>query len=666
MDDTLTGGQRATLRALCDTIVPRIERTADPHGFWARRATDLGIERYVEGYLATLRPAGRAGMQALLDGLAMQDFAGAPSDLSREQILTNTALGSSAAGAGIGGLRSLILMFFYGASDSVTGLNPNWTQLGYPGPHTVPAKVPKALTPLVPAGDLELTADACIVGSGAGGAVIAAELARRGLSVVVLEAGGYYTETDFTQRELDAYRELYWRQGPNASADGNVIVTAGATLGGGTVVNWTNCVRTPDSVRREWAQEFGLRGVDGPEFDAHIEAVSIRIGANGDCSDLNRGQERLVAACDELGWKHHCTIRNADPATYSPQTAGYLGFGDQSGSKRSADKTWLADAAQFGAKILARTTARRVLVEGGRAAGVEATYADPATGAAAAVTVRAPRVIVAAGALESPALLLRSGIGGPAVGKYLRLHPCPAVVAMQAGDMKAWWGVPHAMICDQFAEPPNGYGFLIEGTHYSPALGAAATPWTSGRAHKELMAESRRGVTTIGLLRDHGYGRVSLDRAGEVRVNYAVTDDVDVRNFRLTLEAQVRLAHATGAAAIYVVAPGPPCWRFGDDLEAFIAQVQALPVGLGGVQPFSAHQMGSCRMGTDPQTSVANTNGELHDTPGVWIGDGSAFPSASGANPMITIMALARRTAAAIAPPERSGNGATATLQGVR
>ena len=658
MADVLTSDQRATLRAFCDTIVPPIDCADDPTGFWARRATDTGVDQYVEGYLATLAADRRADLTMVLDGLAMQDFASAPSDLSREQILTEMNQSSSQAALALEALRSLILLFYYGITDPLTGQNPNWTQLAYPGPLRPPPMTPKELSTIVPNEDLEAQADACVIGSGAGGAVIAAELARRGLSVVVLEAGGYHNEADFAQLELKAYQDLYWRGGPTLSADGNIMLLAGATLGGGTVVNFTNCVRTPDRVRREWANDYHLDGVDGPEFDAHLDAVLARIGATDECSDLNPAQERLVEGCTRLGWKHKRAVRNTDPATYSPDTAGYLSFGDQSGSKRSADKTWLVDALQHGAAILTRTHAQRVLVQNGRAAGVEALYADPTTGKSASITIHAPRVVIAAGALESPALLLRSNIGGPAVGNYLRLHPLPVVTAVHAGDMKNWWGAPHAMICDEFANPDDGYGFLIEGANYAPALAGAATPWTSGRAHKERMADASRGVVTISVLRDRGYGRVAIDPAGEAVITYAITDDLDRKNYCKALDAQLRLGSVTGATAMFAGgAADLPHWRAGDDLEAFSARLHRAPVGPTGLRPFSAHQMGSCRMGPDPWTSVAKPSGELHDTPGVWIGDASAFPTALGVNPMVTIMALARRTATAMAASVHTVDG---------
>ncbi len=174
-------------------------------------------------------------------------------------------------------------------------------------------------------------------------------------------------------------------------------------------------------------------------------------------------------------------------------------------------------------------------------------------------------------------------------------------------------------------------------------------PFTSGEQHKQLMHPFKHGASFIGLLRDHGAGMVTVDDAGQAVPLYSLTDELDVRNTRRAIEAQIRLHHAAGAREIAALAGGLPRWGAGADLDAFIERCQRIPLRAGGFRLFAAHQMGSCRMGSDPQTSVANPWGELHNTPGVWIGDASAFPTASGTNPMITVMALARRTAEAIA-----------------
>jgi choline dehydrogenase-like flavoprotein len=641
---SLSDSQRATLRLFCDTVVPRIERDPDPLGFWARTASDLGVPDAAEQMIATLDDELRAGLCELLDAIDSQGMARMPSQASREQVLRNMSLASPEAAGGIQALVAMTLFLAYGMPDPQTGRNPNWDVFGYPGPTSAPPQVPKPIEPLVPDDGQTLEADVVVVGSGAGGSVIAATLAQAGRKVIVLEAGGYHNESDFLGLELPAYQEMFWRGGPTPTADGNVSLQAGSTLGGGTVINWTNCLRTYPWVREQWAREFGLEGVDGPDYERHLDAVLERIGATDALSDLNGPQQRMKAGCEALGWDFRKVVRNANPDRYAYESAGHLGFGDQSGSKNSADKTWLLDAVQNDAEVLVRTRADRVLVDGGRAAGVEATYDG-----ARKVTVRAPQVVVACGALESPALLLRSGIGGPAVGQYLRLHPAIALLGTYGEETNAFLGAPHAGLSHEFENVEDGYGFLIEAAQYTTGITGSAVPWTSGAEHKQLMTMVSKGASFICLLRDRGYGRVVIDAHGESVPFYEVTDELDQRNLRLSIDRITRLHEAAGAVQISYLASGAPVWRLGDDLDAFVERAQRKHLGAGGAKLFSAHQMGTCRMGTDPQTSVANPWGELHDTPGVFVGDGSAFPTPSGTNPMISIMALAHRTAEAMA-----------------
>jgi len=645
----LSEERRAVLRAVCDTVVPSIERDPDPTGLWSRSATQMGADQGIEQVFGELPEDQFAGMMELVDALDAQGFTRV-SQLSREQILRNVALSGPDAAAGVSTLVGLTLFITYGAPDPATGKNPNWEAFGYPGPTGAPPTRPKTIQPLVPEGDeLQLEADVCIVGSGAGGGVIAGTLAQRGLKVCVVEAAGYFNESDFNQLELSAYENMYWRGGPQPTADFNVTVYAGVGLGGGTVINWTNCLRTKPWVREQWAREHGLEGLDGPEFDRHLDAIFERLSVNDRCSDLNGPHQRMKEGADRLGWSFQTILRNADEGCYDPGSAAYMGFGDQSGSKLSTQRTYLQDAFDAGTDIVVRCTVERVLVENGRAAGVEGTYADPETGRTARVVVRAPRVVVACGSLESPALLLRSGIGGPAAGNYLRIHPCTALFGIYGADQRAWWGPPQAGLVDEFAAVEDGYGFLIESTQYAPALVGSALPFTGAQRHKEMMERVRHGATFIGLLRERGHGRVEIDADGQAVVHYGITDELDVRNTHRAIEAQARLHQVAGAREIQPMAANAPRWREGDDLDQSIARWQRVPLRAGGFRLFCAHQMGTCRMGKDPQTSVADPWGQLHDTKGVWIGDASAFPTASGTNPMISIMALARRTAEAIA-----------------
>ena len=371
----LNEARRAVLQAVCDTVVPSISHDPDPTGLWARSATDMGADQGIEQVLGTLPEEQRAGMIELIDALDQQGITRV-SQRSREQILRNVVDVGPEAAAGMSTLVGLTLFITYGAPDPSTGQNPNWEVFGYPGPTGASPSRPKTIEPIVPDGDeLTLEADVCIVGSGAGGGVIAGTLAQRGLKVCVVEAAGYFNESDFNQLELSAYENMYWRGGPNPTADFNVTVYAGAGLGGGTVINWTNCLRTQPWVREQWATEHGLEGVDGPDYDRHLDAIFERLSVNDRCSDLNGPHQRMKEGADELGWSFQTILRNADESCYDPASAAYIGFGDQSGSKLSTQRTYLQDAFDAGADIVVRCTVERVLVENGRAAGVEGTWA---------------------------------------------------------------------------------------------------------------------------------------------------------------------------------------------------------------------------------------------------------------------------------------------------
>jgi len=647
----LSDAQRQTLEALCDTYVPAVQsRSQDDveSRFMARTASDLGVPAQVEGLMGdVMTPDEIAGFAGLLDALEAEGFTAA--DVDGRTALIHGFNEDPEAKHGLRALKGLTLLFFYGLPDE-SGSNPNWEAIGFPGPKAPPPtteQAPKTITVEQVSGETAtLSCDVCVVGSGAGGGVIAAECAKAGKDVLVLEAGGYRNEADFTNLEIPGYFELYYGGGLAASESGSISILAGATLGGGTVVNYMNCVRTPEAILAEW-QQHGLDGLaDGTFVSEHMDTVLERIGANTEQTRQNRTHQKLLAACDELGYDHRPIWRNAAPDD-DAEFCGHCLLGCQRGCKRSAMKTWLQDASDGGGRVVVGCYADTIRTQDGRTTGVEArvTHAD---GSITTLTVDAPTVVVAGGAIESPALLLRSGIGGPAAGKHLRLHPAFAVLGIYDEPIEGWNGQVQSALSDHFFEIEDGCGFLIEAVSMFPAFISPAYPWESGEQHKRLMSMFRWTAPFITVARDHGSGEVVLDDLGRPVVRWDFDDDVDLR---LAIHAHVELArlqHAAGAVEMFTAHASEQRWRQGDDFDAYLAALQDASYAPNDVTCFTAHQMGSCRMGSDPATSVADGRGELHDTKGVWIGDASAFPTAPGVNPMVTIMSLAHRTAAAI------------------
>ena len=654
MASVLTDSQRETLSALCDTFAPSLQADSqDPveRDFLARSASDLEVPAQIEGAFAdTLLPEEIAQFAGLLDALAAEGFSQAPLE-ARTQIVHAFREQDPEAKLGLHSLKALTFLFFYALPDE-QGRNPNWEAIGYSGPVSPapsPDEAPKTLNVIpAPADGETLTADVVVVGSGSGGGVIAARCAEAGKDVLVLEMGGYRNESDFQQLEIPGYQELYYGGGLAASEDGSISILAGSTLGGGTVVNYMNCIPTPERILDEWASH-GVVGLEDYEAyrRAHIDVVMERLNANTEATQQNATHQKLMAALDELGHPHRPIVRNTT-LDDDPEVCGFCFVGCQRGCKRSSMKTWLQDASDAGARCVVGCRAERILTSDGRATGVEAivTHPDATT---STLTVEASTVVVACGSVESPALLLRSGIGGPAAGKNLRLHPAYVVLGVYDEPIEGWRGQIQSRVCDVYEDVEDGCGFLFEGTSTHPGLFSPSLPWESGERHKQVMQEFKWMAPFITVARDHGAGEVVIDEIGRAVVRWGLGDEVDAR---LAVRANVELArlhHAAGAESIFTTHTRELRWRQGEDFDEYISRVESASYEPNDLACFTAHQMGACRMGSDPETSVADGRGELHDTKGVWIGDGSAFPTAPGVNPMISIESTAHMNAQKIA-----------------
>ena len=656
----LSDRERAILAVLCETFHPRlIPRDGDEPLLFEASAGELGVPGNAEDAIALLAADQRDDLRRflrLLDNRFAALAMGGPmrSILSmtvdeRERLLGSLA--TSRVGqirTGFQAIKRLSSFLFYALSRP-DGTSQVWTAIGYrPAPCPASHAPRLNLSPITSA--IALDADVCIVGSGAGGGVVAAAVAGRGMSVIVLEAGPGLQSDDFEQRELDGMQNLYLDHGLLASRDLGVAILAGACLGGGTAVNWQTCLRTPADIRDEWSERSGVQLFSSDRFSRALDRVWSRIGASTDESVVNANNSPIRRGAEAMGISWEAIHRNSRHC--DTDQCGYCTFGCRVGGKQSTTVTYLHDAQQNGdCRILASCKAQRILIENGRAAGVVATARDGA-GRAVTVTVRAKRVVVAGGGIESPALLLRSGLSAPQLGRNLYLHPTTAVAGVYDERIEPWSGPPQTIVSNHFANVDGRFGFRIEAAPTHPGLLGLALPWVNAAQHRRVMQQSAHASAIIALTRDATGGGVGVRRDGSAVIDYVPGADERARIAK-AIAIVSRLHVAAGAREIhtlytrglsFTVDRKPPDLR----LDQFCERIVRERVDQNWSLIASAHQMGTCRMGRDYKTAVCDEHGEVFGVKNLFVADASAFPASSGVNPMITVMALATCVAEAI------------------
>lgn len=508
------------------------------------------------------------------------------------------------------------------------------------------------------AGDVRLTADVVVVGSGAGGAVAATRLAEAGKEVIVLEGGGWVTPESLDDDENRLTPLLFADQGLRATDDVAFSILQGSGVGGGTRVNWMIMLRTPDHVLDEWERSFGLSGLNAAALAPHFARIEQEVHACPLPDVAHSPTNRVILdGARALGWRSSSAILNARGCV----RAGTCSLGCRYGAKQDALSTYLPRAFAKGARLLADVHVDRVQVVERRSARVRhpmkrvhARVVDRASGATRAnVTVEAPVVILAAGAVETPAILMRSSLGGGGVGRYLRLHPTTCVMGEYDREMYPMAGIPLSSMCDEFVQRgTHGYGFWIEAPALTPVLAAVATSGI-GAAHRAMMQRLRRTAPIIALVRDGAdtsisNGEISLYGDGSPRISYRLGPS-DRETLVASLDAAARLHFASGAREVRTLHTTPVVLPNDSTLGA-IASASYAPNDIG---LFSAHVNGTCRMGTNPAIAGTTPDGERHGTRGLYICDGSLLPTAPGVNPQETIMTLASIVSEGIAADMR-------------
>ena len=528
--------------------------------------------------------------------------------------------------------------------------------------HLPPAR-PAAVTPLELPPQLaapgtgradRLRAGVIVIGTGAGGAVAAARLAEAGHDVLMLEAGALVTGEALDEREGSLMARLYADRGQRTTDDASLMMVQGAAVGGGTTVNWMIMLRTPDWVLDEWQTYHGTEGMRPADLAPVFERIEREVHARTVPDDAHSPNNRIILdGARQLGWSAFSGRINAKDCV----RAGFCGTGCRYGAKQGGLQTFLPRAQAAGARLLTHARALRleVVERGGSFPTKRVTFRHAPPGEAPReLTAEAPIVIVAAGAVETPALLQRSRMGGGGTGRFLRVHPVSALAGLYDREMYGAGGIPLSAVCDQFLALDRGYGAWIECPPLHPGLGAASLPGF-GAAHREVMAQFPNLGSLIVLVRDgaqrgHSDGEVTARPDGSISIRYRLNPR-DAAHLETGLVAAAQLHFAAGAREVRSGHTRAVTLRSTRDLDA----LRGLAMGPNRIALFTAHVNGTARLGADRATAGTDPHGEVYGGPGVFVTDGSLLPTALGVNPQETIMAVSTIIAERIASRRRPG-----------
>lgn len=498
--------------------------------------------------------------------------------------------------------------------------------------------------------DQELDCDVCIIGSGAGGAVLAAGLVERGLDVIVLEAGGHYTREDFAGgRETWAYDHLYQDRGSRATEDVAITVLQGRSVGGGTTINWTTCYRTPERILEHWRTVHGVQGLDLAALEPHWEAVERRLNIHEWPEEAaNPNNQVLLRGGRALGWHPHALRRNVRGCVNS----GYCGVGCPVDGKQGMAVSYLDDAVRGGLRLFANCEARELVWSESKVSAVEAQALDPETDEPTGVrlTIRPKVVVSAGGAINGPTLLLRSGIdGGGRVGKRTFIHPVCGVAGLYDDLVVPWHGAPQSVGCHEFVDRgPGRMGFFLESAPLQPML-ASTVGFLFGQEHASFMGKlGHIGVVIAlgidGLLPEDVGGEVILKSDGRSWLRYPFREPL-IEYLRASHIEMARCQLAAGATEVATLHAEPVSLTS----EAHLDRLQNAPYGPHEQSMFTAHAMGGCAMGGAAETSVVDSDLKVWGFDNLFVVDGSVFPTSLGVNPSLSIYGVARRARDAVA-----------------
>ena len=500
--------------------------------------------------------------------------------------------------------------------------------------------------------DRTLEADVVIIGSGAGGGITAELLALAGLQVLIVEEGGLKSSRDFKMREADAYPALYQESAARKTRDKAINILQGRTVGGSTTINWTSSFRTPPGTLAHWRSHHGLAGYTVDAMAPWFAMVERRLHITDWPVPPNENNDLLRRGARQLGIPTAAIRRNVNGCW----NLGYCGMGCPTNAKQSMLVTTIPSALSLGARLLTHARAERFTFEGERVASLQVTALDAGGRAPSGVvlTLKARHFVLAGGAINTPALLLRSNAPDPRklLGRRTFLHPTVISAALFAQRVDAYAGAPQTVYSDHFlaTQAIDGpIGYKLEAPPLHPLL-MATTLGGFGDAHAHTMAQFAHVHGLLALLRDGFHeespgGTVGLDAGGAPVLDYPLTPFI-WDGVRRALLSMAELQFAAGARSVYPVhelAGHYTSWT-----QARQA-IDALPYRALLARVVSAHVMGGCAMSDDARLGVTDANGRYRGLRNLSVHDGSLFPTSIGANPQLSVYALAARLASSLA-----------------
>ena len=499
--------------------------------------------------------------------------------------------------------------------------------------------------------DRTLDADVVIVGSGAGGGVTAEILARAGLSVIMVEEGALKSSRDFRMREAEAYSTLYQESAARKTADKGINILQGRTVGGSTVVNWTSSFRTPPATLDWWRRHHALPDATPEALAPWFAMMEARLHIADWPGAPNENNDILRRGAGRLGIPTGLIRRNVNGCW----NLGYCGMGCPTNAKQSMLVTSIPAALELGATLVTRARAERFVIKGGRLEELlcQALDAPGVLPTGRLLRLRARHYVVAGGAINSPALLLRSNAPDPSgqLGRRTFLHPTIISAAFFPQRVEAWAGAPQTVYSDHFlAGPMDGpMGYKLEAPPLHPLL-LATTMNGFGETHAAMMRDFPHLQGMLALLRDGFHeeapgGTVRLRGDGSAELDYPMTSYLwdGARRALLTMAEIQFAAGASGVQPAHEMARRYTSWQ-----EARTA-IAALPQGLQLTRVASAHVMGGCAMSGDERLGVTAPDGRYRGLANLSVHDGSLFPTSLGANPQLTIYGLAAKLASGLA-----------------